>query len=211
MLELLPHFVPAFFAALAVNFGIALASVLGGLGLGLPLAAGRLAGGATGRLAALVVVPLRAAPTFVVMFFLLNALPAHLALGRLSFVMTPWWAVVLALAAYATAYVCDNALDAMRQWRAGARGAALLFLMGLVRAFFVMVLSSGFGAAVGVVEATTVTMRALDALEDPGDRLALMALVTIIFVAIFQTLYLLIDHLRQRLLSRLEAAAPAGP
>lgn len=209
MLDLLPVFIPAFFAALVVNFGIASCSVLGGLLFGLPLAALRLAGGGSARLAGALVVPLRAAPTFVVMFFLLNALPSTLALGPWTLAMTPWLAVVLSLAVYATAYVSDTALEALRQWRGGARGAALLFLMGLVRAFFVMVLSSGFGAAVGVIEATTVTLRAVEGLKSLGDRLLLMALVMLIFVAIFQCIYAVIDRLRLRLLARL--AAPGAP
>lgn len=208
MLEELSRFVPAFFAALGVNFGIALAAVAGGLLCGLPLAAFRLADGAAGRLAGWVVAPLRAAPTFVVMFFLLNAAPAHLSLGPWQVSMSPWLAVVLALAVYATAYVCDNALDALHHWRAGERGAALLFLMGLVRAFFVMVLSSGFGAAVGVIEATTVTLRALEALDGLGSRLGLMALVMMLFVAVFQCIYAVIDRLRRWLTVRLATAGP---
>ena len=208
MLEDLPRFVPAFFAALGVNFGIALAAVAGGLLCGVPLAAARLSGGAAGRLAGWVVAPLRAAPTFVVMYFLLNAVPARLSLGPWQANMSPWLAVVLALAVYATAYVCDNAVDAMRHWRAGERGAALLFLMGLARAFFVMVLSSGFGAAVGVIEATTVTLRALEALDDLGSRLGLMALVMMLFVAIFQCIYAIIDRLRRQLAARLATARP---
>ena len=127
-------------------------------------------------------------------------------LGPWDWTMTPWLAVVLSLALYATAYVSDNALDAMQQWRAGAHGGALLFLMGLVRAFFVMVLSSGFGAAVGVTEATSVTLRAIDSLPELGDRLALMAVVMAIFVAIFQSIYAAIDALRRHLLARWQAA-----
>lgn len=205
--ELLPQFLPAFFAALGVNFSIAAAAVSGGLLVGLPLAAARLSSGRGGRAAAALVALLRAAPTFVVMFFLLNALPAQGALGPWQLVMSPWLAVTLALAVYASAYVSDNALVAWQQWREGSRAAALLFLMGLVRAFFVMVLSSGFGAAVGVIEATTETLRALEGLPALGDKLMLMSVVVLIFVAIFQGIYAAIDSLRRRLLRRLDAGA----
>jgi ABC-type amino acid transport system permease subunit len=206
MSELLLDFLPRFAAALGVNIGIAAWAVLGGLLLGLPLAAARLLPGLSGRAAALLIALLRAAPTFVVMFFLLNALPHGLSLGPLALAMTPWLAVVLSLAVYATAYVSDNALDALQQWRLGERLAAVLFPMGLLRAFFVMVLSSGFGAAVGVVEATTVTLRQIEALEDNGQRLALMGVVVALYVLLFQSLYLLIDRLRARLLRRLSSA-----
>jgi His/Glu/Gln/Arg/opine family amino acid ABC transporter permease subunit len=202
MLDLLRHFLPDFFAGLVVNLGIAAVAVAGGLVLGLPLAGARWMGGAPARVAAWLVAPLRAAPTFVVMFFLLHALPARLSLGPFSLDMTPWWAVVMALALYVTAYVADNALQALQQWHQGSRGAALLFLMGLVRAFVVVVLSSGFGAAVGVVEATTVTLRALEGLTSLSHRLTLMALVTVLFMLVFQALYAGIDLVRARLLAR---------
>jgi ABC-type amino acid transport system permease subunit len=199
---LLPTFAPAFVAGLAVNVGIAAAAVAGGLLVGLPLALARQAPGWRGRGASALVVPLRAAPTFVVMFFMLNALPPTLALGPLALTMTPWAAVTLALAVYASAYVSDTALVALQQWQQGARGAALLWLMGLLRAFFVMVLSSGFGAAVGVVEATTVTLRALETLPTLGGKLLLMGMVVGSFVALFQSLYALTDALRARLQAR---------
>lgn len=205
MMETLATFLPRFLAALGVNFGIAGASVLCGLALGLPLAAARMAPGPAARAAHALVGVLRAAPTFVVMFFLLNALPRGVAIGDWHLGMTPWLAVMLSLAIYATAYVSDNALDAAQQWRQGSRLAAWLFPMGLARAFFVIVLSSGFGAAVGVVEATTVTLRQIEALDGTDQRLALMALVVALYVAVFQLIYLLIEQLRQRLLTRLRA------
>jgi len=204
--EVLPAFVPRFVAALGVNVGIAAAAVACGLLVGLPLAAARLLPGWAGRTASALVALLRSAPTFVVMFFLLNALPRGIALGPWQLAMTPWLSVVLSLAIYATAYVCDNALEAAQQWRRGSRLAAMLFPMGLVRAFFVMVLSSGFGAAVGVIEATTVTLRQLEALDGTGARLALMALVVAMFVLLFQGVYALIERLRRRLVARMAGA-----
>ena len=69
-----------------------------------------------------------------------------------------------------------------------------------MRAFFVMVLSSGFGAAVGVVESTSVTLQQIEALDDPQQRLALMALVVGLYVLLFQAIYALTGRLRDRLL-----------
>lgn len=206
LLELLPTFVPAFVRALGTNLWLAGQALAWGVPVGALLAALRLPPAApraatavlrrAGRRgAALAVGLLRAAPTFVVMHFLLHALP-------LRWAIEPASAVALALAAYSAAYVADNALEALRDWRTGARGSALLFLMGLARAYFVMVLSTGFGAAVGVVEATAVTLRALVQLPTVGDRLALMALVVAVFVLLFQSVYAAIDAARRRLLRR---------
>lgn len=203
-----PGFLPAFLAGLAVNFGIALWALAGGLVVGLPLAFLRLDERRIGRVAGLLVATKRSAPTFVVMFFLLNALPSRLSLAGWDFAMTPWLAVVLSLAIYASSYVSDNALEALRHWRAGHRVAALLFLTGVARAFFVIVLSSGAGAAVGVGEAITVTLREIERLPARGDRIALMLAVMLFFVVSFQAIYLAIDWLRHRLAARVTPPNP---
>ena len=140
MLELLPRFLPAFLSGLVVNFEIAICALLGGMLLGAPLAAARFRNRLAAAPAAWLVAVLRTMPTFVVMFFLVNVVPASFSVGSWQFSMTPWLAVVVSLALYAAAYVSDNAVEAMRQLRSGSPIAAMLFLMGLVRAFFVMVL-----------------------------------------------------------------------
>ncbi|HSH92188.1 MAG TPA: hypothetical protein VK996_19540 [Ramlibacter sp.] len=195
MLEQLSQFLPAFFKGLVTNFEIAIWCVTGGLLLGLPLAAARLAGGIGGRAADGLIAFFRAAPTFVVMFFLVNVVPS----------VTPWLAVVLSLMVYGVAYVSDNAMEPIRQLRTGSHVMALLFVMSVVRAFFVMVLASGFGAAVGVVEATTVTLRAIESMPQVSDRLMLIGLVMLLFTIGFQAIYQAIDYARRKLERRLRA------
>lgn len=209
MLELLPRFIPEFLAGLVVNFQIAICALLGGMLLGAPLAFARFRNGLAATPAAWLVGLMRTVPTFVVMFFLVNVVPALVPAHR-QFAMTPWLAVVLSLTLYATAYVSDHAVEAMRQLRSGSPVAAMLFVMGLVRAFFVMVLSSGFGAAVGVVEATTITLRAIETLPKAGDRVLLIALVIVIFTVCFQLIYHLINHWRGRLNQRFHRPVQAA-
>jgi energy-converting hydrogenase Eha subunit B len=86
----------------------------------------------------------------------------------------------------------------------------MLFVMGLVRAFFVMVLSSGFGAAVGVVEATTITLRAIETLPKVSDRLLLIGLVIVIFTVCFQAIYHVINHMRGKLNQRFHRPVQAA-
>ncbi len=214
LLQLLPGFVPAFAAALLTNLEVAALAMGLSLLTGLPLAWLRspaaTGGGAVARwrrapalLAAGLTALLRASPTFVVMFFMLYALPPRLALGGSSLAMTPALAVALALTAYGAAYVADNGVDALEHWRAGRQDAALLLPMALLRGYFVMVLSSGFGSAVGLVEATAVTMRTIETLPNLADRLALAGLAVLAFVLIFQSLYALTNAMRRRVLQRL--------
>jgi ABC-type amino acid transport system permease subunit len=82
--RLSPDFLPSFLAGMAVNFEIAAIALALGLVLGGLLALTRAYGGVAGITAGSAVGLMRAAPTFVVMFFLLNALPRG---ARLSGVM----------------------------------------------------------------------------------------------------------------------------
>jgi len=199
MLDLLGWFLPAFFKGLAVNFQLAFWALLGGLPIGAVLAYLRLGTGWAARVTGWLVAVLRAVPTFVVMFFLVNVLPGEFSMVGMSITMAPKVAIVLAQIIYMTAYVSDNALNALRQLRTGSAVAALLFLMNLVRAFFVTVLSSSFGAALGVVEAVSVTLRAIEAMPMVSDRLLLIGVVMLILTVCFQSIYQLINLMRSRL------------
>ena len=68
--------------------------------------------------------------------------------------------------------------------------------------FFVTVLSSSFGAALGVVEAVTVTLRAIEAMPLVSDRLLLIGVVMLILTVCFQTIYQVINLLRGKLMQR---------
>ena len=210
LLQALPDFAGDFVVALGTNLTLAGEALVLGLPAGLALGLARLPSAApTGslrlwsclrrgveRAAHGVVALLRAAPTFVVMYVLLNAMPADWAISAPA-------AVAAALAVYAAAYVADNLLATLVDRRAGVRGGALLFLMGLARLYFVMVLSSGFCAGVGVTEATAVTLRTLEQLPTLGDRLWLMAGVVSVFVVIRVAVYAAIGGAHRLVLQRM--------
>lgn len=202
MLEQLGWFLPAFFKGLAVNFQLSLLALVGGLSLGLPLAFARLGSGWLARFCELLATVLRSAPIFVVMFFLLNVMPSNFSMASLPVTMTPWLAIVLALTIYLTAFVSDSGLDALRQLRAGSRVAAFLFFMNVVRGFFSTVLSSGFGAAVGVVEFVSVTLRAIESMPLVNDRLMLIGVVILLLMACFRLIYLMINLLGNQVTRR---------
>jgi len=191
--SLLTNFLPAFLAGMSVNFEIAGIALALGLGFGLLLALARFRGGIAGAAAGLMVGLMRAAPTFVVMFFLLNALPR----GRLSGVMI----VATSLVPYAAAYVADSGVDALRQLRAGSTLACLLVLPNIARAFFVLVMSSSAGAAIGVPEGIAILLREAQKLPSIGDMLILFVLGVVCFSIPLQAGFAAI-RLLQRHLSR---------
>jgi ABC-type amino acid transport system permease subunit len=205
--QLSASFLPQFLAGMVVNFEIALLAIAIGLALGMLLALGRLGGGAAGAIAASAVALMRAAPTFVVMFFLLNAMPRDAELFGVPLALSGVMTVALSLVPYSAAYVADAGVDALRHLRDGSRLGALLFLPNLTRAFFVLVMSSSAGAAIGVTEGITVILRQAERLPTLDDRLVLFAVGIVLFGIPLQIAFAVIGLLQRRL-SR--AALPAA-
>jgi ABC-type arginine/histidine transport system permease subunit len=192
-------FLPLFLGGMAVNFEIAAIALAVGLAAGLLLAFARLGGGVPGGVAASVISVMRAAPTFVVMFFLLNAIPRDATLFGAPFALSGVMAVALSLVPYSAAYIADAGADAVRQLRAGSTVGALLFLPNLTRAFFVLVMSSSAAAAIGVSEGITVILRHAEQLPTLGDRLALFAIGIVLFGIPLQAGFAVMSFIQRRL------------
>lgn len=197
--QLAPDFLPRLLGGMAVNFEIAAIALVAGLMLGLLLAFLRLGQGMLGLPAATVIGLMRAAPTFVVMFFLLNAIPRDATLFGVKLNLTGVMAVAISLVPYSAAYVADNAAGALAQWRSGSHLGALLFLPNLARAFFVLVMSSGAGAAIGVTEGIAVILRQAEQLPGLEDKLLLFAFGIALFGIPLQAAFYLIRVLQARL------------
>lgn len=192
-------FLPRFLAGMAVNFQIAALALAIGLALGLLLALGRLGGGVVGAVTVSIISVMRAAPTFVVMFFLLNAIPRDATLFGVPLALSGVMAVALSLVPYSAAYVADAGVDAIRHLRAGTSHGALLFLPNVTRAFFVLVMSSSAGAAIGVTEGITVILRQAEQLPELDDRLVLFAAGIVMFGIPLQIAFALIGVVQRRI------------
>jgi ABC-type arginine/histidine transport system permease subunit len=179
--EIWSDYVPSLLVGMATNFEISIIALLLGLAVGGPFAALRFYGGRLSvAFSATVISLMRAAPTFVVMFFLLNVLRDVNVFGvklAMSGVMT----VAVSLVPYSAAYTADAGLEALRQWQRGSHLGALLFLPNITRAFFVIVMASGAAAAIGVPEGISVMVREAALLPALGDRLVLFAIGIVLF------------------------------
>lgn len=179
--DLWADFVPTLLSAMVTNFEISFIALGLGLVVGLPLALLRDRGGKMGAGASATIIALmRAAPTFVVMFFLLNVVRDVSLFGvklALSGVMT----VAVSLVPYSAAYAADAGVEALRQLRRGSPLGALLFLPNITRAFFVIVMSSGAAAAIGVPEGISVILREAALLPTLGDRMVVFAIGIVMF------------------------------
>jgi ABC-type arginine transport system permease subunit len=197
-------------AGMVVNFEIAAIALAIGLALGGLLALGRLGGGPVGGVATTLIGLMRAAPTFVVMFFLLNIIPRDATLFGVGVTPSPLMIVALSLVPYSASYVADNGAEALKQLRAGSPLGALQFLPNVTRAFFVLVMSSSAGAAIGVTEGIAVILREAVLLPALADKLVLFAIGILFFGVTLQAGFALM-RLLQRHLGRLATRDSAIP
>jgi ABC-type arginine/histidine transport system permease subunit len=187
-------------AGMAVNFQIAAIALGLGLALGLPLGLMQLSGRLQRALVAPSIALMRVAPTFVVMFFLLNVIPRDASLFGLA--LSAPMIVALSLVPYAAAYAADNGREAFRQLRVGSADSALLFLPNIARAFFVLVMSSSTGAAIGVSEGVAVVLREAERWPSLGEKLVVFGIGVLAFGVVFQIGLALMRLLGRRLAQR---------
>ncbi len=204
------EFFPDLLAGMVVNFEIAAIALVVGLALGGLLALARLGGGILGGVATTLIGLMRAAPTFVVMFFLLNIIPRDATLFGIGVAPSGIMTVALSLVPYSASYVADNGAEALKQLRAGSPLGALQFLPNVTRAFFVLVMSSSAGAAIGVTEGIAVILREAVLLPSLGDKLVLFAVGILFFGVTLQAGFALMRFLQRRLgrLATRDMAAP---
>jgi ABC-type amino acid transport system permease subunit len=145
---------------------------------------------------------LRAAPTFVVMFFLLNILPHKVSLLSLGITVTRQFTVALSLLPYSASVIAESGAEASRQWRLGSVLGALLFLPNLARIYFVLVMASGSAAAIGVREGISVILRQADHFQFIGDQLWVFTIGVFVYGLILQSGFLGVMVLRSHLAAR---------
>lgn len=204
------EFFPDLLAGMVVNFEIAAIALAVGLALGALLALARLGGGVLGAIATSLIGLMRAAPTFVVMFFLLNIIPRDATLFGIGVAPSGIMTVALSLVPYSASYVADNGAEALKQLRAGSPLGALQFLPNITRAFFVLVMSSSAGAAIGVTEGIAVILREAVLQPSLGDKLVLFAVGILFFGVTLQAGFALMRFLQRRLgrLATRDSSAP---
>jgi len=192
---------------MVVNFEIAAIALGLGLALGAPFVLLLLGGKLTRRLASPLIGLMRAAPTFVVMFFLLNIIPRPFLFFGTEVYLPPSLIVALSLTPYAAAYVADNGRAALLGLRAGSQTEALLFLPNLIRAFTVLVMSSSAGVAIGVNEGVAVVLREAERLPTLGEQMLCFAFGVFAFGAVFQVGFAIVRVMMRHLSRRKDADA----
>jgi ABC-type arginine/histidine transport system permease subunit len=194
---------------MVVNFGIAGVALALGMALGVPLIFLQLLGRRLRSGSAALIGLMRAAPTFVVMFFLLNIIPKEFELFGMTMSLSGGLIVALSLVPYAAAYIADNGRAALEGLRRGSRDEALLLLPSLVRAYVVLVMSSSAGVAIGVNEGVAVVLRQADSFATTAEQLQVYAVGIVAFGTVFQIGFALVRLMVHLLSDRGAGAAKA--
>ncbi len=197
MMGMVLTFAPELLAGFLVNLQVAAGAVTVGLAVGLPLAVLRDRLPGSRRVVWPCVRLMQAAAVYVVMYFILSVVSRDLSLFGEP--VAGVLAVTLAQSVYMSAYVAENGYRALEHLRRDERDLALLFLPNLLRGTVLVVMSSGFGAAIGVSEAVAVTMREAERLHSAGERVALFLMVIALFAAVFGGANAAIQRLVRRL------------
>ncbi|MEM8728925.1 MAG: hypothetical protein AAGF79_03320 [Pseudomonadota bacterium] len=171
---------------MVTNFEIAALALIMGLALGVPMAFALTGGTLARRLVVPLLALMRAAPTFVVMFFLLNVIPYEFVFAGQVRRPSGAWIVAFALVPYAAAYVADNGRDALISLRRSSAEGAYLFLPNVVRCFLVLVMTSSTGAAIGVNEGVAVVLREAERWPLLSEKLVVFGVGVFAFGLVFQ-------------------------
>jgi ABC-type amino acid transport system permease subunit len=184
----LSEFILNFLSYFLTNIKIGTFSLIGGLLIGMPLA--WLLNKNDKWLSRMINVVLffcRGLPIYILMFALLTSLSTDTLLKAFNDDTLRTAAIILALSVYALAAICDLTLVMLAQLAKGQIAEAFLIVPNIFRIFTTLLISSSVGAAIGVPEAVSYTIRVYERFPERIDRFLLVLAVTIFF-AVFQSL-----------------------
>ncbi len=184
----LTEFILNFLSYFLTNIKIGTFSLIGGLLIGMPLA--WLLNKNNKWLSRMINVVLffcRGLPIYILMFALLTSLSTDTLLKAFNDDTLRTAAIILALSVYALAAICDLTLVMLVQLAKGQIAEAFLIVPNIFRIFTTLLISSSVGAAIGVPEAVSYTIRVYERFPERLDRFLLVLAVTIFF-AVFQSL-----------------------
>lgn len=195
-------FIPDLLNGMKVNFQIASVILIVSLLIGGLLTLASLMGGVIGVVIALFIALIRAMPTFLAMICFLYLISKQVVIAGSTFSLSGFVLVILSLIPYGVAYVFDNFSESIRQWRRGQMITALQLLPNLSRLYFILIMSSSAGAAIGVTEGVTTLLRYASRIDSIQERLMLYAIGILFFGIVMQTGFALINRLRTVMIVR---------
>jgi polar amino acid transport system permease protein len=199
-------------AAFAMVLGTVIGAMLAWLRLSTHLAISRTSSVATELT--------RNIPTIVFQFYLILMLPGEWAVPGAGWVIVipAWLKAALALSIAVVGFTSDNLLIALREWRRGERGAALLFVPAWGTYLLIIVIASSTASIIGVGELVSRANSVIVATSNSQLMIPIYFYAMLIFFLFCWPLIALLNRAKARLAERLArgpvalapTAVPAG-
>ncbi len=151
----------------------------------------------------------RNVPTFVVLFYLAFVIPVEFEIDNAVYPFPAWVKASIALAIAVVGFVSDNLSTAIRAWRDGNRGTALLFIPGWTSYFVVIVMASSTASVIGVGEIVSRCNTVIGATGRNGLMLWIYLYAMTWFFLFCFPMNLLMARARRRLQARVASPATA--
>ncbi|MBP2297015.1 ABC transporter permease subunit [Azospirillum rugosum] len=151
----------------------------------------------------------RNVPTFVVLFYLAFVIPVEFEIDNIVYPFPAWVKASIALAIAVVGFVSDNLSTAIRAWRGGNRGAALLFIPGWTSYFVIIVMASSTASVIGVGEIVSRCNTVIGATGRNGLMLWVYLYAMTWFFLFCFPLNLLMARARRRLQTRIASPVKA--
>lgn len=153
----------------------------------------------------------RNAPTFVFLFYIAILLPSELEVFGFAVSIPAWAEASLALSIAVVAYVSDTLSTVIRDWRAGQRESALLFLPSWVTYLLFVVMTSSAASLIGVNEIVSRCSTVIAATGQSGMLLWIYLYAMLWFFLACYPLIVAMERLKIHLRYRHWTAAGAVP
>ena len=190
------------------NLVLSLVSMLIGTTLGILLALARSAPQRVlARTGGVLTAVSRNIPTFIMLFYLAYLLPVEVTIGGQSHAFPGWLKASLALSVAVTGFVSDTFRLALRDWRAGEVGTALLFIPNWTMYFVIIVMASSTASVVGVGEIVSRANTVIGAIGHKDIMLWVYLYAMLWFFAFCFPMSLLMIWVRRRMRRHVDARA----
>ena len=198
----------------AMNILISLVAMTIGTSLGWILANMRLSTSPRAYRASLYLTEMtRNIPTFVFLFYLAFMLPSEFTVPFTATIVgfPSWLKASLALSIAVIGFCSDNLSPAIRQWRKGDHGVALLFIPSWTSYALIIVMASSTASVIGVSELVSRCNTVINATGKTQIMLPVYLYACVFFVGFCYPLNILMKHLKTVIGRRLQAGYLGTP
>lgn len=143
-------------------------------------------------------------PTVAVLFYVAVLLPTevHVPWTDVTYPFPTWIKAALALSTAQIGFTSHNLAAAIRFWRKGQQGAALLFIPNWGSNLLITIIASSSASLVGVSELVSRCNKVINALDNPDLMIPIYLYASLFFLLFCYPLILVMKKVKHRLVTR---------